>query len=118
MYNLNGQHQPIYIRAIINYILNMTEYIYLIHPFRHGFFDSPSVEEKTILDEHFNYLKHAAEKGIVLLAGPCMDDTFGLVVFRADNDAAANAFMFSDPSVKQNIMVAELHPLHISIQGK
>jgi len=96
----------------------MPEYLYLIHPYRHGFFDTPTPEEEAILDEHFTYLKKAAETGTVLLAGPCMDDTFGLVVFRAENDDDANAFMFDDPSVKKNVMVAELHPIHISIRGQ
>jgi uncharacterized protein YciI len=96
----------------------MKEYLYLIHPYRHGFFESPTPEEETILDEHFDYLVRASKEGVVLLAGPCTDDTFGLVVFRAENDAAANAFMFADPSVKKDLMVAELHPMHISILGK
>jgi uncharacterized protein YciI len=98
--------------------MNMPEYIYLIHPYRHGFFGDPTHEEEAIMDEHFDYLKKAAEAGTVLLAGPCMDDTFGLVIFRADNEAAANAFMFNDPSVNKNIMAAELHPMRISVLGK
>ena len=96
----------------------MPEYLYLIHPYRHGFFDSPTAEEEPILVEHFQYLKQAAENGTVVLAGPCLDDTFGLVVFRAENDDAARAFMFADPSVKKNVMVAELHPLRISLLGR
>jgi len=96
----------------------MAEYLYLIHPYRHGFFDSPTRDEEASMDEHFAYLKKAAETGIVLLAGPCTDDTFGLVIFRAENDEAANAFMFADPSVKNNVMVAELHPMRISIRGQ
>ena len=96
----------------------MSEYLYLIHPFRHGFFEAPTPEEESILTEHLAYLKKAAESGIVLLAGPCLDDTFGLVVFRAENDEAANAFMFADPGVKENVMVAELHPMRISIRGQ
>ena len=95
----------------------MSEYLYLIHPFRHGFFEAPTPEEEAILAEHFAYLKKAAESGIVLLAGPCLDDTFGLVVFRAENDEAANAFMLADPSVRENVMVAELHPMRNSIRG-
>jgi uncharacterized protein YciI len=96
----------------------MAEYLYLIHPYRHGFYETPTVEEKVLLEEHFTYLKRAAEVGIVLLAGPCKDDTFGLVVFLAESDSAANAFMFADPGVKKNLMVAELHPLHITIRAK
>jgi uncharacterized protein YciI len=96
----------------------MSEYLYLIHPYRHGFFAEPTPEEETVLEEHFQYLNRAAEEGTVLLAGPCTDDTFGLVVFRAENDEAANAFMFNDPTVKKNVMVAELHPMRVSIRGK
>jgi uncharacterized protein YciI len=96
----------------------MPEYLYLIHPYRHGFFDSPTPQEEMILEEHFQYLRRAAEAGTVLLAGPCTDDTFGLVIFSADNDDAASSFMFNDPSVKENVMVAELHPIRISIRGQ
>lgn len=96
----------------------MTEYLYLIHPYRHGFFDAPTREEDAIMDEHYEYLKKAAEEGTVVLAGPCTDSTFGLVVFKAENDLAANAFIFDDPSVKKNVMVAELHPMRISIRGQ
>ena len=96
----------------------MAEFLYLIHPYRHGFFEKPTPEESAIMDDHFTYLKKAAEAGIVLLAGPCTDDTFGLVVFRAENDEAANTFMFNDPSVRKDVMVAELHPMRISIRGQ
>jgi uncharacterized protein YciI len=96
----------------------MPEFLYLIHPYRQGFFDTPTPEEEAVMEEHFAYLKSACEDGDVLLAGPCTDETFGLVVLRADNEAAAKAFMFDDPSVKKNVMVAELHPLHIAIQKK
>jgi len=96
----------------------MKEYIYIIHPLRHGFFDDPTPEENVIMDRHFAYLHQAAQAGTVLLAGPCLDDTFGLVVFRAEDDAAANAFMFNDPSVKADVMMAELHPMRLSVTGQ
>lgn len=95
----------------------MPEFIYLIHPFRHGFFEDPTPEENTVMEEHFRYVKGAAEAGRVLLAGPCLDETFGVVLLRADSEAAAQAFMFNDPSVKKNIMAAELHPMRISVVG-
>jgi uncharacterized protein YciI len=96
----------------------MKTYIYLIHPLRHGFFDAPTPEENAIMEKHFAYLKQAAEAGTVLLAGPCLDDTFGLVILRAGDDAAANTFMLNDPSVKANVMMAELHPMRVSLTGK
>jgi uncharacterized protein YciI len=96
----------------------MPEYIYLIHPYRHEFYDSPTPEEERVMEAHFEYLKQATEAGVVLLAGPCLDHTFGLIVFRAANEEAANAFMFADPSVKQNVMAAELHPMRVSLRGR
>ncbi len=96
----------------------MPEYIYLIHPFRQGFFEQATPDEETIMEDHFQYLKLATEKGDVLLAGPCLDDTFGIIVFRAVDAAAAQTFMFNDPAVKNNVMMAELHPLHISLQSR
>jgi uncharacterized protein YciI len=96
----------------------MAEYLYLIHPYRQGFYDSPTPEEEAVLEEHFNYLKGAAQAGIVLLAGPCLDNTFGVVVFQAEDDEAARAFMLADPSVKKNVMMAEIHPMRVSIRSK
>ena len=96
----------------------MPEYIYLTHPFRDGFFEEPTSEEDAIMDEHFEYLKLASESGVVLLAGPCLDNTFGVVIFNAENDDIAQTFMFNDPSVKKNVMMAELHPMHISLRGR
>jgi uncharacterized protein YciI len=96
----------------------MAAYIYLTHPLRDGFFEQPTPEEDVIMEEHFQYLKQASDAGTVLLAGPCLDDTFGIVVFSAEDDKAANTFMFNDPSVKKNVMMAELHPLNISLRGQ
>jgi uncharacterized protein YciI len=93
----------------------MPEYIYLTHPLRHGFFESPTPQEEEAMEAHYEYLKQASMQGIVVLAGPCLDETFGLVVLRAAHEAEARAFMLNDPSVKDNIMMAELHPMKISI---
>jgi uncharacterized protein YciI len=96
----------------------MPHYIYLIHPLREGFFEQPTPAEEAAMQGHFDYLKRATVDGVVLLAGPCLDDTFGLVVFQAENEEAAQAFMFNDPSVQANVMMAELHPFRISLLGE
>ena len=93
----------------------MPDYLYLIHPLRHEFFESPTPREEAVMNAHFEYLKKATAEGVVLLAGPCLDETFGIVVFRAENEESARAFMMNDPSVENNVMMAELHPLRISI---
>ena len=95
----------------------MPEYIYLLHPLRDGFFETPTPLEVDVMEEHFQYLEQATQTGRVILAGPCLDDTFGIVVFHAEDEAAARAFMFNDPSVKKNVMISELHPMRISLKG-
>ena len=96
----------------------MPHYIYLIHPLRHEFFEQPTEAEEAAMAAHFDYLKQAAAAGTVLLAGPCLDETFGLVVFQAADDEIARAFMYHDPSVQANVMMAELHPFHLSLMGE
>jgi len=96
----------------------MLEYVYLLHPLREGYFQEPTEHEKTAMESHFQYLQKAAEVGTVLLAGPCLDETFGIVIFQAENEEKARLFMFNDPSLVKNVMMAELHPLHVSLRGK
>lgn len=93
----------------------MKEYIYLIHPLRHAFFESPTPLEDQAMEAHDEYLKQATTEGKVVLAGPCLDETFGVVVIRVENDEAARIFMLNDPSVRSNVMMAELHPMKISM---
>jgi uncharacterized protein YciI len=93
----------------------MPDFIYLIHPLREGFFEQPTEDENLAVDAHYQYLQTGVEKGQVLLAGPCLDQTFGLVVFHAQDETSANDFMMKDPSVMGNVMMAELHPFKISL---
>jgi uncharacterized protein YciI len=96
----------------------MPEYIYLIHPFRHELAFHPTPEEEAILDDHLAYLQQAAVQGNLVLAGPSLDGIFGVVIFRAENEPAAEQLMFNDPAVKGGLMVAELHPFRVSVVGK
>ncbi len=93
----------------------MNEFIYLIHPFRHEFFENPTALEDQVMEAHYDYLKQGTMGGQVLLAGPCLDQTFGIVVIQAESEAAAREFMLNDPAVSSNLMMAELHPMKISL---
>lgn len=93
----------------------MAEFIYLIHPLRHEFFENPTPYEDEVMEAHYQYLKKATEEGVVLLAGPCLDDTFGVVILQVHDEVEARKFMLNDPSVSSNVMMAELHPMKISL---
>src|SRR4030042_5169593 len=69
----------------------MSDYIYLIHPLRHEFFENPTPQEEAVMQAHFEYLKKATAKGVVLLAGPGLDEAVGVVVFKAESGEYAGA---------------------------
>lgn len=97
------------------------EFLYVIRPTRLAMLtDGPTPEEARIVSDHFEYLKRLAADGVVQLAGRTLredDSAFGLVVFRAESEAAARAVMEGDPAVREGVMRAELHPYRIAVVG-
>ena len=78
-------------------------------------------EDIAATQKHFAYLKAATEKGQVILAGrsnEAEDKTFGIVIFEAADEAAANEFMNGDEAIKSKVMTAELHPFMVALQRK
>lgn len=67
------------------------------------------------MGEHFAYLKELLSKGQLLMAGPCEDAAFGIVVFEAESAEAAETIMRSDPAVAKGVMIGELHPFRVSL---
>lgn len=77
--------------------------------------------DKAIVARHFAQLKAATAEGKVVLAGRTLepgDKTFGLVIFEAADEAAARAFMESDPAVAEKIMTATVHPYAVALMRK
>jgi uncharacterized protein YciI len=79
--------------------------------------DETTPEEEARLGEHVDYLERALEDGKLILAGPCVDGEFGVVLFRAATDDEALEFMQADPAVRHGLMTAELHPFRVSLMG-
>jgi uncharacterized protein len=95
----------------------MMEWLYAIRSPRGAtFLDDATEEETAVMGEHFEYLKAALDAGRLVLAGPATDGEFpGVVVFEAEDEGSARAFMEADPSVRRGVMLAELHPFHVSL---
>ncbi len=75
--------------------------------------------ENAVVAQHFERLVQATKAGQVILAGRTnepLDKTFGIVIFEADNEAAAREFMQSDPVVIAGLMTAALHPYSVALQ--
>ena len=83
--------------------------------------EGPTSDEERIVGEHFSYLERLTTEGVVLLAGRTLNtdySTFGIVILRAESEAAARLVMLNDPAVKKRIMRAELYPYRIALLGK
>ena len=78
-------------------------------------------EDNMALSRHFARFEHAIETCELILAGRTKepgDKTFGIAIFEARDDAAARAFMESDPAVVAGLMTAELHPFAVALQRR
>ena len=93
----------------------METFIYRIVPYKENFMVTITDDEDAIIGEHFDYLKRAYDNGVVLLAGPCLDAAFGIVILKCNSFEEAAEFMKNDPVVKNDIMKAELHAFKVSI---
>jgi uncharacterized protein len=83
--------------------------------------DAWTKEDNMALSRHFVRFQHAIETGELILAGRTREPgekTFGIAIFEAKDEAAARAFMESDPAVVAGLMTAELHPFAIALQRK
>lgn len=97
----------------------MAQYLYKIQPTRIEMLKEATPEEDEIVSAHFQYLKNLNEQGVVLLAGRTLntdETTFGIIIFEAEDDAAAQELMNNDPAVKNNIFRAELYPYRIALR--
>jgi uncharacterized protein YciI len=78
----------------------------------------PTPAETAIITEHFEYLQRAVHEGTVLFAGRTLTtdaESFGLCVFRADDEPAAAAFMNADPAVSKGALRARLFPFRVAL---
>ncbi|WP_423410190.1 YciI family protein [Heyndrickxia sp. MSNUG] len=93
----------------------MEEFVYLIKPVRKDFIKTMTEEESGIMEKHFHYLNALLSDEKLILAGPCLDGAFGIVVFRAETMDAAREIMVNDPAVLHGLMSAEIHPYRVSL---
>lgn len=96
-----------------------TTYAYVIRPTRIQMLsEGPTPKEAATVEAHFKYLQELHGKGVVLMAGRTLladERVFGIVVFRAADQAAAEALAQADPAVKEGVMWAEVFPFKVAL---
>ena len=97
------------------------QYLYKIQPTRPEMLSQGSTpQEDAIVSEHFAYLQDLTRRGVVILAGRTLNTdatSFGIVIFQAESQAAAQAVVDNDPAVRQGVMRAELYPYRIALKA-
>jgi len=92
------------------------QWLYRIVPTRPQMVDAATDAEAALVDAHFRYLVDLRDRGILVLAGRTQDeDTFGIVIFDAEDAAAAQAIADADPAVAGGVFAMTLHPYRIAV---
>lgn len=95
------------------------QFIYQFDPIRPELVTDPDAwteEDTKIGKAHFDYLQKATQEGVVLLAGRSQDGIGpAIVIFEAESEAAARAFMENDPFIAGGLMRGSLHPFRAAL---
>jgi uncharacterized protein YciI len=67
----------------------------------YGYNDTPLRAERR--DEHLEHLNGLFERGQLVAAGPLADRSGGIIVLRADDEAAAQALVEQDPYTRLDV---------------
>ena len=96
----------------------MPQYIYTLRLTRPAMLtDGPTIDEEQAMDGHVRYLNEQLSAGTMVLFGRTQTadaDTFGIVIFEAADDAAAELVMLADPALAEGCMTARLQPFLIA----
>jgi uncharacterized protein YciI len=70
------------------------------------------------LGNHGRYLQQQMTKGALQLAGPFLDDSGGLVLYNARDEAEVRAIAEHDPGVVDGILAVEsIRPFHLAFDA-
>ena len=82
---------------------------------RAGWPDQMTPDEEKVMQDHFVYLKELTARKKVIVAGPCFDPVFGLVILQTASEAEARELMDREPSVVAGVYTYELQPMRVSL---
>jgi uncharacterized protein YciI len=95
-----------------------THFLVQLHGTRDGWPENMTPDEERIMAEHFTYLQVLMHEGKVLLAGPCMDPVYGLIILEVAGESEAREIMDNEPSVVAGIHTYTLHPFVASLLAR
>jgi uncharacterized protein YciI len=81
---------------------------------RPTFLQDMTPEEADTMRRHGMWLKGLLEQGRLLLAGPCLDNSYGVAIFKAASVDEVRALLEEDPA-KTLFAGYELHPMRVGM---
>jgi len=82
---------------------------------RPGWPDNMTPEEMQVMQNHYYYLKDLVAEKKVILAGPCPEGRYGLIIVQCTSREEAVELMENEPSVKGGVHTYEMEPIHVSL---
>lgn len=82
---------------------------------RPGWPEAMTADETRIMSEHFDYLKKLTAQKKVLMAGPVLEQVFGLIILQVRSREEAEAIMAKEPSVVQGVHTLRMRPLRCAL---
>ena len=82
---------------------------------RPGWPEDMTPAEEEIMGEHFEYLKNLVAEKRVVMAGPVMNPTFGLIILRVESETEARDILKSEPSVSKGLHDYEMQEMILSL---
>lgn len=70
------------------------------------------------LQGHLAYMHQLVQQRRLLIGGPFLDDSGGLIVLSAESIDEARALVAADPAVRDQVMVAQTHPWRVMAGGE
>lgn len=97
----------------------MAQFLYRLQPVNpHLLASGPTLEEESVIADHFEYLVRLSHEGILLIAGRTLNtdrSSFGIVLFDSESEEKARILMLDDPAVAMGVFTAELFPFRMSV---
>jgi len=81
----------------------------------------PRPEDMPALQDHVKYLRTLAEQGTSVFSGHTLtfdESAFGLLVVKADSEAAARKIMEADPIIRAGLVKGTVIPFGVGTLGK
>lgn len=96
--------------------VDMSAWIYFIHPPRDDFAATLTEAEQEVWARHWERIQREFAKGRVILVGPTLGRVnTGICVFEADDEEVARGFMDADPTIAEGFARGELRPFQVSL---